>query len=151
MNEDVKSKSFRKEARFSEYGINYFNYYQEKFPKHSNAEVIEQIFKEHEGMKKEIEEQSELANKIYSRFKDDLVGIKLSVRNADKNVQILTEVCNGILFENDISHSLVNTSEMVTTPLKDARDFVESKIEGFRKTNAERTELKKLKMNKKSN
>lgn len=102
-------------------------------------------------MKKEIEEQSELANKIYSRFKDDLVGIKLSARNADKNVQILTEVCNGILFEKDISHSLVNTSEMVTTPLKDARDFVESKIEGFRKTNAERTELKKLKMNKKSN
>lgn len=31
MNEDVKSKSFRKEARFSEYGINYFNYYQENF------------------------------------------------------------------------------------------------------------------------
>ncbi|QAT68046.1 hypothetical protein EQZ20_24545 (plasmid) [Bacillus glycinifermentans] len=125
----------RKQISFSEpekspYGIAYLQ-------KEMNArgakmnETIEQIFAEHDAMRRQIADQDALVEKIFHRFKNTLDVIRVRTGYADKNAQINLELWNAFFMGNPLGATVL-TNSYVAEPVRLAQEKVTNDIAQFK-------------------
>nr|WP_278678509.1 hypothetical protein [Clostridium paraputrificum] len=87
----------------SKESLEYIEEYKKKNNLSSKAIALEQIISEHEKNSKiKIKDTAKLmGNEIGKVLEDDIKKFKNSVRETDKNVQVLIEMLNGFLLKNE--------------------------------------------------
>ncbi|MCA1028843.1 hypothetical protein [Cytobacillus kochii] len=133
----------RKNIRFSdsEFGIKYLNKKKDEYGLKNYNETIERIFAEHDQFRRMLNNQDEMVERIYSRFKKDLDVIRVRTGYADKNTRIALELWNGFILTND-QDNYVTTDEFMTTPLEKATKKVTDDIAAYRQRKLEREKKK---------
>ncbi|KGL43611.1 hypothetical protein [Listeria newyorkensis] len=111
------------------YGIAYLEAQMKRFDCNA-SKAIEHVFEEHAALMAEQENHERLIENTYQRFKKDLDITRIRSGHSDKNSQIIIELLNTIIFHNKIPKSIL-TEQMQTTPVAEAKQAVESRIQGY--------------------
>ncbi|MED1738133.1 hypothetical protein P4U97_01110 [Bacillus swezeyi] len=126
----------RKGISFSEpekspYGIAYLEKEMAARGSSHMNKTIEQIFAEHDAMRKQLADQDVLVEKIFQRFKKTLDVIRVRTGHADKNAQINLELWNAFLLGNPLGATVL-TDSYVAEPVKLAKEKVADDIAQYK-------------------
>ena len=129
-------KRVRKDYMFSEDNLEYIEKIKEERHLKYPSEALEVIIREHrEDETLSIEERAKFfAKEIALEFSKELIGIKYSSREADKNSKIILELLNGIYIKEDLGNILPAES-LESDALKSMKKYVEEIINKKRTKN----------------
>lgn len=93
--------------------------------------TIEEIFAEHDAMRKQLTDQDAFVEKIFQRFKNTLDVIRVRTGHADKSAQINLELWNAFFIGNPLGATVLTNSH-VAEPVKLAKEKVTNDIAQFK-------------------
>lgn len=89
------------------------------------GEVFEELYKEHQEQKRELEDQDRLAKMIANEVKESLTPIQTRLGYVDKNLQVLLQLLNSYILTNNIENRFAATT-LTADPLRRAQEEVAS-------------------------
>lgn len=116
-----------KEADKTPYGEAYLSRYMERYQLKA-SDAVEKIFEEHALLIQAKENEDFLGELLTERLKKDVGLIRLRTGYADKNMQIMLELFNTLIFHLGVPKALLTTVQE-TTPLQEAKQKVEAMIQ----------------------
>lgn len=123
----------RKDYMFSEENLEYIEKIKEERHLKYSSEALEAIIREHkEDETLSIEERAKfLAKEIAAEISKELLSIRYSSREANKNSKITLELLNGIYIKKSLGPILPST-EIESEAFRDMKKYIEEDIKNKR-------------------
>lgn len=109
----------------------------------SNADVLKFLIDEHLDRKSDEEKVEREAEILFEKFKKEIRILELRTSFADKNIRVVLEILNTILFHYDLT-DYYGTNEIPTSVLTKAQQKVSDDIEKIIQANTERKKREML-------
>ncbi|MGL5750311.1 MAG: hypothetical protein ACRCXT_07285, partial [Paraclostridium sp.] len=95
---------------------------------HNRSDALRLIIDEHQNSDNKIDVYSLISENISNALRPQLNAIKYSLNRNNEDIQVQTELINGIYINNDFSSLLIDSLETPHKATEKARDLVKERI-----------------------